>query len=508
MENEFLISALIRKARRDRARNDILYFAEYYLPHILENETPLFHKEILRLLFSENRLGIAAPRGFAKSTIVLLIYGLHCLLFNQGEDILTISKSANLAEDWLRKIKSELENNERIRQDFGGLFQWGEKDSKRWTSNHILIQQENLVFSQLRARGRGCQVRGLRPTKVLADDLEDEEEVRSEEQRKFLREWFFGSLLNVLKTDQQLVVIGTVLHPLSLLAELIDKKEQFQGWTTRKYKALENGKSLWHDRFPAEDLLKRKAEIGTYAFEAEYQNNPISSDTCLWKPDWIKKYANRPEIVRKFAALDPAISTKESADYSALTCVGEDKEGNVYELESIKGKWGTWDLVDNCIKFYLKHNPLRFGVEEVAFQSVIKDLLLREAKKLGIRLPVEPLSLGVYTGKEKTVKQPKDKFTRALSIIHFFEQGYVFLKTQDLIDQLVVFPTGGEDDLVDSLVYSLMLLKKYSPIQVMFKTEDRRQGIKSFTIINDRMPCLAPPIEETLQKIGSWRIGG
>ena len=36
-------------------------------------------------------------------------------------------------------------------------------------------------------------------------DLEDEEMVRSEEQRKFHKEWFLGALLNVLKIDQQLV---------------------------------------------------------------------------------------------------------------------------------------------------------------------------------------------------------------------------------------------------------------------------------------------------------------
>jgi len=177
-------------------------------------------------------------------------------------------------------------------------------------------------------------------------------------------------------------------------------------------------------------------------------------------------------------------------------------------LDSVKGKWGTWDLVDNCIRFYQKHQPIRFGIEEVAFQSVVKDLLLREGKKYGIRIPVEPVKLGIYTGMEKDKKSPRDKYTRALSIIHFFEQGEVFLKTQDLIDQLVVFPTGGEDDLVDSLVYALMLLKKYSPVRVFFKQEDLRQGVKSFTIVNDTMPCLAPPLEETMRPCKSWRIGG
>jgi predicted phage terminase large subunit-like protein len=509
--NEVLYSAILRKARRDRGREDILYFAQYYLPHIFTNTTPLFHKEILSLLRTEKRLGIAAPRGFAKSTIVQLVYGLHCLLYNDMEDILTISQSSNLAEDWLRKLKFELEGNEKIKNDFGGILRWGEKDSKRWTEQHLIIQKDNRVFSQIRARGRGCQVRGLRPTRVFCDDLEDEEMVRSEEQRKYLEEWFLGSLLNVLRNDQQLVVIGTVLHPIALLTKIIEKRDQFSQWNTRRYKALIDGnKSLWDDRFPVAELLRRKAEIGTYAFEAEFQNNPVSSDICLWRPEWIKRYEKLPEIKLCFSALDPATSTKESADYSAMTAWGIGTDNNIYELESQKGRWGTWELVDRVIAFYQKHNPIRFGIEEIAFQGVMKDLLIRECIKRGIkRIPIEGITLGSYTGKEPNVKQPKDKYTRALSIIHLFEQGSVYLRSQSLIDQLSMFPTGSEDDLVDSAVYGLMMIQKYAPIKIMVNNPNNQyyhQGQKSFEIKDNTMPPmvdLSKPV-----RLKSWRIGG
>lgn len=512
--NEVLASAILRKARRDRARQDIQFFSEYYLPHILENKTPLFHKEIIRLLQSENRLGIAAPRGFAKSTIVQIIYNLHCLLFNEGEDILTISQSSQLAEDWVRKIKIELESNERIQEDFGSLLQWGEKLSKRWTSDHLVIQKEGRPFSQIRARGRGCQVRGQRPTKVICDDLEDETLVRSEEQRRYLKEWFLGALLNVIKTDQQLVLIGTILHPLSLISEIIEKKDQFQEWTTRKYKALKNGKSLWEDRFPVQDLLKRKFEIGTYAFESEYQNNPIASDICLWRPEFIKKYDNLPEIKIKFAALDPAISTKESADYSAMSCYGVGKDDKIYEIETIKGRWGTWDLIDRMIKFYLKHKPVRFGIEEVAFQSVIKAVLLREARKYGIVFPAESITLGKYTGKEKNKKVSNDKYTRAFSIIHFYERGLVYLKTQDLIDQLSMFPIGSEDDMVDASVWCIKMIIKYSPVSVMVENPSRllskdriNYEIKRSEEGIDTIPAFCT-VEDGLRPKRDWRAGG
>lgn len=510
IKNEFLISALIRKARRDRAKDDILYFAEHYLPHILESETPLFHKEIMRLLRTESRLCIAAPRGFAKSTITQLIYGIHCLLYNQGEDILTISKSASLAGDWLRKIKLELENNERIKNDFGMLFQWGEKESKRWTADHIVIQQDGSVYSQMRARGRGCQVRGLRPTRVICDDLEDDEQVRSEEQRKFHKEWFLGSLLNTLRVDQQLVVIGTILHPLSLIAEIINQKDQFEGWVTRKYKALENGKSLWAARFPVKDLLRRKAEIGTYAFESEFQNNPISSDTCLWKPEWVKTYEKLPTKIEKvFAALDPATSTKESSDYSAIVVMGIGENGKIYELFSTRGHWGTWELIDNIIRINRDYQPIRFGCEEGALTNIIRPVLIKKTETdKSLRIPLEAIPLGRYTGTERKVKQATDKYSRALAVIHYWEQGAVYLKNQDLVDEISTFPTGQHDDFVDACVYCVKMIMRYSPVSIMVKKENYKMGTESFEIKENRMPCLAPPISETFGRVqGSWKLG-
>lgn len=506
-------AAILRKKRRDDGKKDIEYFAGYYLGHILENKTPDFHVEIRKLLFKHKRLGLAAPRGFAKSTNVQVIYAIYCLLYNDKEDILSISQSADMAEDWVRKIKFELEGNERIREDFGPILQWGEKESKRWTASHLVIQdKKGNIFSQIRARGRGCQVRGLRPTKVFCDDLEDEELVRSEEQRRFLQEWFLGALLNVLKNDQQLVVIGTILHPLSLIANIINKKDSFSSWNTKKYVALKDNTSLWPDRFPVEDLLRRKKEIGTYAFEAEFQNNPIASGVCLWKPEWIRRYTRelRPEDIKiKFAALDPAESEDKASDYSSMTCIGVGYDGNVYELETIRGHWGTWDLIDKIITFYVKWRPIRFGIEEVAFQSFIKPVLIKESRDLKIVIPVESLSLGKWTGKEKEKKMPRDKYTRALSVVHYWEQGMVYMKSPDLVDEISMFPTGSNDDQVDSMVWAMKMMMKHAPIKVMIKGDERLHKTGSFRVQEGGGVAPFVTLDDMINqnKDGNWKIG-
>lgn len=507
------MAALIRKKRRDDGKADIEYFAQYYLSHILENKTPEFHVEIRKMLFKYKRLGIAAPRGFAKSTNVQIIYAIYCLLYNRAEDILSISQSADMAEDWVRKIKFELEGNERIKEDFAPILQWGEKESKRWTASHLVIQDyEGKVFSQIRARGRGCQVRGLRPTKVFCDDLEDEEMVRSEDQRKYLKEWFLGALLNVLKNDQQVVFIGTILHPLSLIADLINRKEQFSEWKTKKYKALVDGKSLWEDRFSAADLEKRRSEIGMYAFESEFQNNPIASDICLWKPEWLRRWnsSEKPIFIRKFAALDIAATEKQKGDYSALCCIGETADNKFYEIETLRGHWGTWELVKNTIDFYEKHKPIRIGIEEQVAYQILRPILYREARirKLD-KFLVEALELGGYSETEKKSKTPRDKYARAMTVIHFWENGQVLIKSEELYEEMSVFPTGAHDDMVDAIVYCMRMFLKYGAKATFISEQQNKVVPNSFMIQDNQMPNLVAMDEEHYKNLGNdWRVGG
>lgn len=515
--SEALASAWLRKERRDKGKKDIEYFASYYLSHILQNKTPAFHVEIRKMLFEHTRLGIAAPRGFAKSTNVQLLYAIYCLLYNRNEDILSISQSNDMAEDWVRKIKFELEGNEKIKEDFGPLLRWGDKESKRWTASHLVIMEvdekgNEKVFSQIRARGRGCQVRGLRPTKVFCDDLEDDELVRSEEQRSYLQKWFLGSLLNVLKMDQQLVFIGTILHPLSLIAQIINNKNPFEEWHTKKYKALSHdNKSLWEDRFSSEDLLKRKAEIGTYAFESEFQNNPIAADICLWKQEWVRKYKPSKELKfqRKFAAIDIAATESKKGDYTAITVFGETSDNKFYEIETMRGRWGTWEMVERIIDFYKKHRPERIGIEEQAAYHLLRPVLYREARSQGINnFKIEALSLGRYSDSEKKSKTPTDKKMRALSVIHFWENGQVYLKTEELIDEISIFPTGSHDDMVDAAVYCMRMFMKYGAKAEFIDAPEPKTPATSFEIKDGQMPNIVELDRLRYGNLGhDWRVG-
>ncbi len=107
--------------------------------------------------------------------------------------------------------------------------------------------------------------------------------------------------------------------------------------------------------------------------------------------------------------------------------------------------------------------------------------------------------VGTYSNKER--KEPKDKWTRAFKVTHYFENGKVYLKSRKLIEQLVVFPTGDLDDLVDITVYALLMINDYVKKTAVFSEK------KKFSIlgaIQSRDVNFEPPPRYVRPKY-SWK---
>ena len=100
---------------------DTSAFVEDVLSHYLTSKTPDFHYEIYKTIQGNQRVAIAAPRGFAKSHLISVFYPLREALFGFHKDICIISASEGLAIEWLRKIKREIEGNQVILALFGDL---------------------------------------------------------------------------------------------------------------------------------------------------------------------------------------------------------------------------------------------------------------------------------------------------------------------------------------------------------------------------------------------------
>jgi hypothetical protein len=147
---------------------------------------------VLRMYLGTHTL-VLMPRGFSKTTICGIADSLYDICYQLVQLSAYVSHASPHAETQLENVKRELEANSRILHDFG-ILKPERSTGKHWATDIF----ETTNSCAMVARGAGSQIRGLnlqgiRPQKVKVDDVEDRESVSTEEQRKKMRVWAWGS---------------------------------------------------------------------------------------------------------------------------------------------------------------------------------------------------------------------------------------------------------------------------------------------------------------------------
>jgi hypothetical protein len=303
--------------RVETQKNDFHYFRKTYFPHYfsLDGKSKLqeeleerYYKIIDRYKPYGLRFAIAAPRGFGKSTDVSIAFPIWCIVNNFKHFITIFSDAIELAETLVEAIKAELEENERLKQDFPDATGIG----KVWKIGE-LVSKNNV---KVKAYGSGKRVRGVkhgtfRPDLTIIDDLENDTNVRSRKQRDKLEEWLDEAVENLGSVDDSMDIlyIGTILHRDSVLARklklqfwhpvkfraLISYPKRMDMWEeyTKKYKyegveearnyylenkeLMDEGAVLLWDAVSLDSLMRKRAS-NNKAFQKEQQNNPNSEN--------------------------------------------------------------------------------------------------------------------------------------------------------------------------------------------------------------------------------------
>jgi predicted phage terminase large subunit-like protein len=439
-----------------KRRENIHLFGWFIARPYFPLETPPFHKEILDLISNKDnrRVGVIAPRGHAKSTTVDMTYPLWAGCFEQEEFIVIISDTYTQAAEFINALKDEFENNPKIKWLFGNMKGDDWQDGEFVLSNGI----------KYAAKGSGMKIRGIRhrhtrPTLMIFDDIENDENIKSAEQRQKLYHWFTKAAIPALARGGRAVVIGTILHFDSLVNKVMKQQDVFKSWETRTFYAIttdEDGteRALWPEHRSLEKLRAMRDDpsdqefIGSISFAQEYQHKPFSEEDAMIKPDWIKEcepsqVPDKHARLARVLTIDPAASERQTADFTAMTVVDLYTDGNVY-VRAIRNQRTSPKATAKTIRDLNEiYQPNVVGIEKGALGLVFRDLLEG--------LPVTGLN------------PDKDKVRRLLAVSRFFEAGKVFLvkdiqNGQALREQLIEFPKGTHDDMVDALVYAIRLL--------------------------------------------------
>jgi len=431
-------------------------FAACYLSHHLINELPggkrapcrnaPMHGVMCKSFRKDARCVLVAPAKFAKSTWAIFIQPLtDGVLGLVDGNILLISNTGRQAEHWLSLIKEEIEHNKDIRTTFGDL------KGNLWRHDHIRLKTGIEIVSL----GLNYQIRGTGWGKVLCDDMEDDEMVRSDEQREKFSDWFDSALLGRMHPHSQLIIDGTFLHPLCKIKKMFDNVDgKYNDWTRIKFQALdENGESTWPDRWPTDVILKQRIEMGEKAFLAEKMNSPIFGGAHIFDVGWIQYYDTLPKNLYIVTMTDASSSKKiEVGDYTAIEVWGKDLETeNLYLLACRRGRWEKYNKIKAALDYNHAYHPVFNLLENDAYGKELKDSLVEEAGKREQYFPY------------RMVPANKNKIERASMVTDFWEKGKVFLPrkgAQRLIDELLMFPFGDYDDYVDAMSGALHFLRK------------------------------------------------
>ena len=491
LSDESLFRLLDLDLRVERYRRLPLVFAREALGHHFSLPVARLHEEIVRLVFPGSEsppptqqhslpcssvpvspepkpdtlyTALAAPRGFAKSTLVSFLRPLWALCHNEKHFIVLISNTHAQAVKFLQMIRYEFETNERLRQWYPDLT----PNTDKWSDQEIELKRQGKLAHKIVAMGAGAQLRGLRflqyrPDLLILDDVENEEMVDSEIRRADLKAWLDRTVLHV-NAQAQVVVIGTILHEASLLNRLTrqaedEDKRAYGHWSRRVFQALELEQSAW-EGYQSTDALMRLREQDPEAFSQEKQNQPVGLGYKSFdKPEYWTERRFRgdwPPELSISITLDAASTNREYSDDTAMVVAGWDAQARLWVLEEEHAKWADPDvIIERLLAHYLKwtaheqlhptHRVYAVGIEKVAFQ---KFLIHQFQQTCRLR------SLHPYVVE---LKGDRDKTRRIRELVPLFAQDRILLRPEMtfLEQQLRAFPKGAHDDVADALAYHL-----------------------------------------------------
>jgi predicted phage terminase large subunit-like protein len=293
---------------------------------------------------------------------------------------------------------------------------------------------------------------------IIDDPVKSRKEIESQTNRKDLQEWYRAVAYTRLMPDNRVVIINTRWHDDDLSGYVL-KNHLDENWVVLDLKALaeendpigrKEGEALWPEYYSKKKLESIKKIVGSYEWNSQFQQHPVSREGGIVKHDWLKKYKTKeiPEFQRKVISWDTAFKDSEISDPTAATVWGIAENG-YYLLDVLNKRMEFTELKRRCTQLYTIHNAQAVLIEDRASgQSLIQEM------KMHTRMPVIPMSVN-----------NTNKVIRFDSVAPLFEAGKVFLPEDshwlaDYEYQITNFPSTEHDDMVDSTSQFLQWVNK------------------------------------------------
>ncbi len=161
--------------------------------------------------------------------------------------------------------------------------------------------------------------------------------------------------------------------------------------------------------------------------------------------------------------VDPASSIRKTADYSVIMPIAVDNKNNRYVLEYYRKRATPMNLAESIIEYFKLYKPVKVRIESVGYQEMLREYLRQRTEEENLFI----------SGLEIKESPRTSKSSRLETMEPYFAQKKMYIKKDQLAlkDELLLYPRGKHDDLLDGLYYAMK--KCYTPSHVVENKENK-----------------------------------
>lgn len=403
------------------------------------------------------RLMITMPPRHGKSMLASEFFPAWYIGRNPDHYVVTATYAQELADDFGRKVKNQIED-EAYKAIFPGVSLADDsKSAKRFhiDGNSGGYEHSTGQRGAFYAVGVGGPLTGRGAHLLLIDDpVKNREDAESEVIRKKTKDWYTSTAYTRLMPGGRIVIIQTRWHE-DDLAGWLQAEHEHEGWVVLNLPAINDaGEALWPEQYDIEALEQIKRALPPRDWSALYQQSPSPETGDYFKREWINLVDFKPaiETLSIYGGSDYAV-TSDGGDYTVHAVIGVDHEGRLWLLDLWRQQASSDRWVDAFCDLVRKWKPIGWAEETGQIKSGVGPFLSKRMMETGSYVAREQFP----TRGDKGVRAQSIRGRMALSGL-FIHKDAPFVS--DLISEMMSFPVGVHDDMVDAIALCGQLMDR------------------------------------------------
>jgi predicted phage terminase large subunit-like protein len=334
-----------QRERIERARRDVAFMVQSYLPKYATVESAEFQLEFANMVAEDILFkGFAEwGRGLAKSVWCNIFIPLW--LWMRGEDVFFCLKSDSQerAEELISDIQAELEGNPLLIHDFGEQRQEGS-----WEIGNFKTKDNRFIGMSfgIKQKVRGLRVRNRRPTLWVIDDLETPDTISNPKRMRKQAEHIEADIIGTMIAPTRRLLYANNRFARVMTQTIL--QERHPDWVIHQIKAYNKVtyEAAWKALYSPEFYRRQESDMGIKAAYAEY-NHEHKIEGKIFSEEQIQwtELPNLLDFKMIIAHWDIAYTDNETSDYNAIKV------------------WGLLNRRFYLIDCYVKQSKMRQAVE-------------------------------------------------------------------------------------------------------------------------------------------------